>query len=258
MQHELLAPDEPAAVEAIRLEGESPFFLICDHAGARIPRALDALGLSPADLCRHIAWDIGAAGLARRLAAILDACAVLQNYSRLVIDCNRPPGSSGSIVAVSERTPIPGNESIGAWDRARREREVFRPYHDRISALLAARTAAQRTSMLVSVHSFTPVFLGQSRRWHAGILYNRDGRLARAALTALRGDAELVVGENEPYALGDGSDYAVPEYGEKQGLLHVEIEVRQDLIADELGQQSWAARLADALTAAAARCAGDA
>lgn len=245
MQHELLAPDEPAAVEVLRPEADSPFFLICDHAGARIPRALGTLGLS-------------AAGLARRLAAILDACALLQTYSRLVIDCNRPLGGSGSIVAVSERTPIPGNESIDAWDRARREREVFRPYHDRIRTLLAARKAAQRASMLISVHSFTPVFLGESRRWHAGILYNRDGRLARATLAALRGDAELVVGENQPYALGDASDYAVPEYGEKQGLLHVEIEVRQDLIADERGQQSWAVRLAEALQAAAAHCVGNA
>ncbi len=252
-QQTLLAADEPAAVDVERAAGGSPFFIICDHAGARIPRALGTLGLQAADLGRHIAWDIGAAGVARRLSALVDACAVLQTYSRLVIDCNRPPGAPGSIVAQSEATRVPGNETIDAADRERREREVFHPYHDRIRALLDARRDAGRPTLLVSVHSFTPVYLGRSRPWHAGILYNRDARLARAMLAQLRADPELVVGDNEPYAVSDFGDYAIPEYGEKRRLPHVEIEIRQDLIDGAGGQEAWARRLADTLSAAAAR-----
>ncbi len=249
----LIAADEPAAVQVERPLGVSPFFLVCDHAGARIPRALGTLGLIAADLDRHIAWDIGAADVARELAEILDACVVMQNYSRLVIDCNRPPGSAGSIVSASEGTRIPGNEAVGAADRERREREVFTPYHARIRGLLDARRTQRRPTVLVSMHSFTPVFLGRSRPWHAGILYQRDARLAVVLLEVLRRDAELIVGENEPYAVSDTSDYAIPEYGEKRGLVHVEVEIRQDLIADAAGQRAWARRLADALAIAATR-----
>ena len=247
----LLAADEPSAVEVVRADGRSPFFVVCDHAGARIPRSLDSLGLRQADLRRHIAWDIGAAAVARRLADAFDACAVLQVYSRLVIDCNRRPGTPTSIVTSSESTPVPGNAGIDEAERRRREREVFEPYHERIVGLLDRRAAEGRPTLLVSMHSFTPVFLGRARPWHVGILYNRDARLAHALLRVLRADAELVVGENEPYAVGDLTDYAIPEYGEKGGLPHVEIELRQDLIADEAGQRAWAARLADALRAAA-------
>ena len=250
LRQALLASDEPAAVEVERADGGSPFFIVCDHAGARIPRVLGTLGLTLADLRRHIAWDIGAAGVARRLSAMLDACAVLQTYSRLVIDCNRPPGVEGSIAAISEATPIPGNQAIVASERERREREVFRPYHDRIRALLDARKAAGRATVLVSVHSFTPIYLGRSRPWHVGILYNRDTRLARAMLVELRSDPDLIVGDNEPYAVSDFGDYAIPVYGEKRRLPHVEIEIRQDLIGDRYGQELWARRLADRLTAA--------
>jgi predicted N-formylglutamate amidohydrolase len=251
MQESLLAPDEPPAFRVEQELGSSPFFVICDHAGALIPRQLGSLGLSQADLRRHIAWDIGAAGVAQKLGRALDACVVLQTYSRLVIDCNRPIGSPGSIVSSSESTPIPGNASISASDGERREREVFRPYHGRIRDLLAARRTRQQTTLLVSMHSFTPVFLGAERPWHAAVLYNRDARLARALLHVLRQDQALMIGENEPYAVSDSSDYAIPEYGEKLALPHVEFEIRQDLITEEAGQQEWAKRVADGLAQAA-------
>ena len=247
----LLAEDEPPAVEVLNESGSSAFFIVCDHAGARLPRALGTLGLEPGDLERHIAWDIGAAGLTRRLSVAFDACAVLQTYSRLVIDCNRPPGVPTSIVTLSERTTIPGNATIDAAGRQRREREIFAPYHARIVELLDRRAAAGRSTLLVSMHSFTPVFLGMARPWHIGVLYQRDARLAAALLHELRADPGICVGENEPYAVSDESDYAIPEYGEKRRLPHVEIEVRQDLIADAAGQDAWAARLAAALAAAA-------
>lgn len=252
----LLAADEPSPVEVRRPRGRSTFLIVCDHAGARIPRALGSLGLAGADLARHIAWDIGAASVTRRLSETWDACAVLQRYSRLVIDCNRPPGSPTSIVAASEQTPVPGNAGVDALERQRRERAIFAPYHARIRALLNARAAANRPTVLIAMHSFTPVYLGVARPWHVGVLYRRDRRLAGALLAVLRADRTLVVGENQPYAIGDATDVAIPEYGEQRGLLHVEIEVRQDLIATPDGQRAWASRLASALTESLARCPG--
>jgi predicted N-formylglutamate amidohydrolase len=252
MMESLLSEDEPSAYRLEREQGRSAFFIICDHAGAVIPRQLNSLGLSGVDLERHIALDIGAASVALRLAELLDACVILQTYSRLVIDCNRPIGSPSSIVAVSESTRIPGNEVVSSADAVRREREVFRPYHDRIRELLDARMNRAQATLLISMHSFTPVFLAAQRPWHAAVLYNRDGRLARSLLHVLRRDSTLMIGENEPYAVSDTSDYAIPEYGEKRGIPHVEIEIRQDLIADEAGQRAWAARLAAGLQEAQA------
>lgn len=249
----LLDPDEPRAFRVEEPQGESPFLLICDHASARIPRRLGTLGLREADLQRHIASDIGIAPVALRLARQLGAFLILQEYSRLVIDCNRPPGSPQSIVTLSETTRIPGNESVSAAEAAAREREVFRPYHARLLQELHGRAEQGRLTVLVSMHSFVPCFLGQQRPWHAGVLYNRDARLARALLSVLRSDGQFVVGDNEPYSVSDSTDYAIPVYGERRGLLHVEIELRQDLIAGEAGQGEWADRLARALPVALAR-----
>ena len=249
-QQSLLNPDEPPAYCVEHEQGHSPFFLICDHAGRLIPRKLQDLGVAPGDLQRHIAWDIGAAEVARNLADLLDAFVILQNYSRLVIDCNRPIGSPTSIASSSEFTAIPGNENVTPAAAAAREREVFRPYHERIRAELDARQARGQRSVLVSIHSFTPVFGGVARPWHAGVLYQRDQRLAGPVLNLLRQDPMLVIGDNEPYAVSDATDYAIPEYGERRGLLHVEMEIRQDLIADESGQDEWAQRLARVLTSA--------
>jgi predicted N-formylglutamate amidohydrolase len=253
VQHpSLLAPDEPAAFRVEQAHGASPFLLACDHAGARVPSQLHDLGLSPDDLQRHIAWDIGAAEVASKLAAQLDAFLILQTYSRLVIDCNRPPGSEQSIVRVSEATRIPGNEAVSPLQAQAREREVFRPYHERLTAELDHRRAQGRPTILIAMHSFTPVFHGSTRPWQMGLLYNRDPRLARALLHILRRDTDLVVGDNEPYAVSDTTDYALPVYGEQRGLPHVGIELRQDLIADEAGQRAWAVRLAQALHTAVA------
>lgn len=248
----MLEPDEPAAFRVEREQGASPFVLTCDHASARVPRRLGSLGLAAHDLQRHIAWDIGAAAVASRLAARLDACLILQSYSRLVIDCNRPPGSEQSIVALSEATRIPGNESVSPDEALARERDVFRPYHDRICTELDERDAQHRRTIVVAVHSFTPTFHGRQRPWHAGMLYNRDRRLAQALLRALRVDASLVIGDNEPYSVSDNTDYTLPVYGEQRGLLHVGIELRQDLISAEAGQEQWADRLAHSLLSAVA------
>ena len=246
----LLAADEPAAFQVEREQGRSPFFLTCDHASAKVPRRLKSLGVPAQHLQRHIAWDIGAAAVATRLAKRLDAFLILQNWSRLVIDCNRPPGSAQSILRLSENTRIPGNESLSPDEVLAREVEIFRPYHNRIQAALDLRQAQGRPTILIALHSFTPTLHGMRRPWHAGLLYNRDRRLAEALLPILRADADLVVGDNEPYAVSDSTDYTIPVYGERRGLLHVGIELRQDLIADDAGQERWSERLEQALRTA--------
>lgn len=246
----LLAPGEPPPFQTVREPGRSSYLLTCDHAGNLLPRCLGNLGLRPSDLQRHIAWDLGAEALARRLAEALDAFLIVQTYSRLVIDCNRPPHSPTSIAPVSESTPIPGNIQIEPAQADARRREIFQPYHDRIVAELDARKTATRPTILVAVHSFTPVFKGESRPWHVGVLYNRDARLAGILLDHFRAESGLVVGDNQPYSVNDDSDYAIPVYGERLGIPHVELEIRQDLLADEPGQTAWAKRLAEALVRA--------
>jgi predicted N-formylglutamate amidohydrolase len=250
---QLLDKDEPPAVAVENADGRSTYFLTCDHAGRRLPRRLGMLGLPHSEIERHIAWDIGAAGTARRMAAALDAILVMQPYSRLVIDCNRAPGVATSIVRLSELTPIPGNENLTEAEAAARVDEIFRPYHDRITAELDQRERNGRPTLLVSVHSFTPVFKGESRRMQVAVLYNRDPRFARLVHGLLLAEGDLVVGENDPYALSDETDYTIPVHGEQRGLPHVELEIRQDLIGDEAGQQAWANRLVRLLRAAHAR-----
>ncbi|KAF1706574.1 N-formylglutamate amidohydrolase [Pseudoxanthomonas sacheonensis] len=245
----LLGADDPAPFTVHREHGDSPFVLIADHAGQKIPARLGDMGLTQAELDRHIGWDIGIAGLAERLSEKLDAFAILQTYSRLVIDCNRPLEAPGSIVAVSDGTTIPGNESLDDDARTARALEIFAPYHARITQELDRRSEESPAPVLVSLHSFTPVFAGFVRPWHTGVLYHRDARLAHALRDALRAEAGLVVGDNEPYAVSDTSDFAVPVHGEQRGLLHVELEIRQDLIDDAAGQEEWAERLARILPA---------
>lgn len=251
--YRLLAPDDPAPVEVLRPHGASPVFLTCEHSGKCFPARLGTLGLGPRDLERHITYDIGAAGVARRLSARLDAALVLQAYSRLVVDCNRWPSAHDFVTVHSEDTDIPGNVGIGDAERAARATEIFHPYHDTIASLLDQRLEAERPTVLVAVHSCTPVYLGVSRPWHVGVLFDKDRRLADLLLELLGSEAELCVGENEPYFLTDEKDYAVPVHGERRGLVHVELEIRQDLIATEAGQHEWGDRLADVLREALGR-----
>ncbi len=243
----LLAVDEPAPVSVYNEGGKSPFLLVADHAGNLIPRALGRLGIAEGECERHIAWDIGVASLGRRLASVLDATFIRQNYSRLVIDCNRPLESTTSIADISEDTPIPGNAGLSDCARQIRAREIFRPYHDRIEAELDCRGQSGRAAALISLHSFTPVFKGATRPWHAGVLYNRDARFARRVLASLNQENDLLVGDNAPYIVSDASDYTIPIHAERRGLHHVLVEIRQDLIADKSGQRAWALRLARVL-----------
>jgi predicted N-formylglutamate amidohydrolase len=250
MTDPLLGPGEPGPFTLANAAGGSVFLLTCDHGGREIPRGLGRLGLAEPDTFRHIAWDIGIADVGRRLSPQLDAALIVQTYSRLVIDCNRDPSVPSSIPEISEDTEIPGNRNLTETDRAARQIAIFRPYQDRIAALLDERRSAGRASILVALHSFTPVFRGVARPWHVGVLFNRDARLARPLLDLLRAEGDLVVGENEPYRVTDLTDYTVPVHGERRGLPYVEIEIRQDLITEPAGQAAWADRLARLLPAA--------
>jgi predicted N-formylglutamate amidohydrolase len=237
----LLAPDDPPVFTVGNENGTSPFLIVADHAGKQMPRRLGTLGLASAERARHIAWDIGAGAVADRIAKTLDAFVIRQNYSRLVIDCNRAPSAPTSILSVSELTPVPGNVSLTETQKLTRRRDIFDPYHNRIALELERRRDAGQPTTLISVHSFTPVFKSVARRWHVGVLYNRAPRFAHSLLELLRSEHGLVVGDNEPYSLSDETDYTIPIHGEQRGLDHVEIEIRQDLVTDEAGQKKWAA-----------------
>lgn len=247
-----IAADEPPPFSLVNATGRSPYLLLCDHASNRIPRRLGSLGLVADDLDRHIAWDIGAATVARRLSVALDAPLFLAGYSRLVIDCNRPLGAAGSIVTVSEDSPIPGNRDLLPEEKAARAAVFFEPYHRAIAAFLDDRAARGAATAIVGVHSFTPVFHGRARPWHVGFSYRKDRRLPDALLALMRRDPGLAVGENQPYPITLEGDFAIPVHGEVRGLPCALVEIRQDLIAGETGAAEWATRLTDALRTIAA------
>lgn len=247
----LIGVGEPPAFVCRAGAADSPFVIIGDHASRRIPAKLGTLGLCDADISRHIGWDIGIAGVIEHLAEELDGFAIRQNYSRLVIDCNRPLDSPTLIAQVSEATSIPGNMGLSAAQREQRLDEIFWPYHRTIAAELDRRAVDDLPTLFVSMHSFTPIYNGEQRPWHLGVLYHRDVDVARKALALLRESGEWRVGDNQPYAISTTSDYAVPVHAEPRGLPCIELEVRQDLIADSDQQRIWAGRIAHWLRALA-------
>jgi len=238
----------PTAVDIFNVAGASPVLLLCPHASNYIPHPYRNLGLPESELQRHIAWDIGAAGVTRRLAQVLDAPAFLGTYSRLMIDLNRALHAESSIVTRSEITDIPGNAALTPSERARRTSRIFTPFHRSIEAHLAERELAKRRVVLVAIHSFTPIFHGTPRAWHAGVLFERSARLAHATIERLRAaDGELHVGANVPYSVTPDDDYCLWVYADKIGNPGVEIEIRQDLLARPEHQEAWANRLAQTL-----------
>ncbi|MET3843438.1 N-formylglutamate amidohydrolase [Bradyrhizobium sp. OAE829] len=240
----LLGPADVPPVGEYYDSGRSPFLLTCDHYGRLIPQALGDLGLPESELVRHIAWDIGIAGVAEMLSKHLGAHLIVQRYSRLVIDCNRPPDVASSIPLISETTTIPGNEGLAREAAELRRTQIFDPYHRRIGEIIDARRERKMPTILVSLHSFTPVYAGIARPWHIGTLYQRDKLLPPLLLQLLRAEPDLVVGDNEPYAVSDQTDYTIPVHAEARGLMNTGIEIRQDLISDQAGEKAWADRLA--------------
>jgi len=241
----LLAPDEPSPFEV--LDGAAAVLFVCDHASRRIPRSLDGLGIAGEDRTRHIAWDIGAAEVARTLAARFGAKTMLANYSRLVVDLNRAPTDPTFIPVISDGTVIPGNKDLSPEAVANRVETLFRPYHD---ALAGAMTGLKRRGpppALVSVHSFTPVYKNETRPWHVGVLWDRDGRMALPFMEGLRARPGICVGDNEPYSGRDHYAYTVDRHARHHGLPDLSIEIRHDLIDKPTGVAEWAAVVGDVL-----------
>ena len=224
-------------------DGAGPFVIVCDHASNRLPREYDTLGLSPDALLSHIAWDPGALPVSRALSAMLDAPLLWPDASRLIVDCNRDPGAPDLIVAESEGRAVPGNRDVGEGERVRRLGAIHVPYHNAIDRCLESRTGSGRATAVVAVHSFTPVYLGRSRPWEIGIVFDEDRRLADSLIAALKADPTLNVGVNQPYSPADRVYYTLTRHARPRGLSAVMIEIRNDLIANGAGQKAWADRL---------------
>lgn len=244
---------DPAPVESYNPDGRTPLLLLCDHASNVIPARLRQLGLHEVLLRdHHIAWDLGAADLTRRLARRLDAPALLSGYSRLVIDCNRAPGDPQSIPMVSDSVIVPGNQNLSDAAAQQRADACFWPYHHAVGDAVAVLWRHGPPPVLVAIHSFTPTFNGQHRPWHIGLLWNHDPRLMRLLQTELAQDRyqpALCIGDNQPYSARD-IEFTLARHAASAGLAHVALELRQDLLADAAGREHWAGVVGDALVAA--------
>ena len=241
----LLLSSDPNPVELVNAHSDHPVVLVCEHAGQAVPDALNGLGLPPGALDAHIGWDIGARAVTLRLAKALGMPAVLQRYSRLVIDCNRPPEAPDSVPAVSDGVLVPDNAGLNDKARQARVSEIFEPFHDATAALLDH--PCRRATF--AIHSFTPSMGGRTRPWDIGLLYRYDEKtspLLRDSIAAIRPD--LLIGMNEPYQIDDESDWFVPHHGEARGFAHSLIEIRNDQIVDVAGQAIFADLLSAALT----------
>lgn len=244
-----LSLSDPPPVEVINVNGRSKFVLICEHAGTVIPQRLNALRLPQSEMLRHIAYDIGAEGVARQLADQLDAPLFLQRYSRLVVDCNRPFEAPDCIPEVSDGTIIPANLRLSESERRQRYTEIHEPFHREVSLFLDRRATAGKPVVLVAIHSFTPQLIeGPERPWQLGVLSNRDRSFAVRFLDAFqKRNPTRASAHNQPYIVDDIGDYAIPVHGERRGLPHVLLEIRNDLIGDLDGQRTWAELIAETL-----------
>jgi predicted N-formylglutamate amidohydrolase len=234
-------------VHVLNPEGSSRWVLLCDHASNRVPEEVGStLGLPPTDLARHIAWDPGTAGVVEGLSSLLDAPAVLSDFSRLVIDPNRGEDDPTLLMKLYDGTIIPGNRHADAAERERRLALFHRPYHAAVARLLDARDAP----VICSIHSFTPQLRGRPPRpWQVGVLFSEDRRLSDPLIARLKADSDLCVGVNQPYS-GHLPGDTMDRHAIARGRLHVLVELRNDLIFDTKGQHAWAARLAPLLQAA--------
>ena len=241
----LLSDLDPSPVEFVNQASEAPVLLLCEHAGRAIPKSLGTLGLNEEVLMSHRGWDIGAESLARNLAKRLNAPLILQRYSRLVIDSNRPPGTSESILGTSDGVEIEMNKRLSLHEREAREKAIFAPMDQAISDAFSAN---QRIAAF-SIHSFSPQLGGQSRPWHAGFLTRRSMSTAKALIDSLKKKRPgLNLAINEPYSVDDETDWFIPFHAEARGLQHCLIEVRNDQISDEPGVNLWSDLLGNALS----------
>jgi predicted N-formylglutamate amidohydrolase len=247
-EHGLIVAENP--------EGSGPFVFVCDHASNRIPEEFKSFGFAEDTLQTHIAWDPGALGVARHLAARFDGPLLWPDASRLIIDCNRALDSKTLIVTESEGRPVPANFGLTERERSRRLDCIHRPYHVAIDACLERRLTRRRPAALIAVHSYTPVYLGKARPWQVGIVFGDDRRMTDLLIQGLKADPTLTVGINEPYAPADQVYYTVERHAGARRLPAAMIEIRNDEIADEGGERRWADRLAGILAQAEASPAG--
>jgi len=242
------------AYECLNLDGGAPLLLICDHASNRVPPELDNLGLTLEQLNQHIGWDIGAADIARALSRLMDAPAVLCSTSRLVIDVNRAPGDASRIPQISDQIVIPGNQNLTEADKIGRAEKYFCPYHHAIAETLTylrrPGEPSRNIPAIFSIHTFTPSMPsknGSKRPWHAGVLWNRDPRIAEPLIRLLQNHSDnLIIGNNEPYS-GKEIYYSVDCHASSSGFPHCAIEVRQDLVETLEGAFYWAKIIAEIL-----------
>ena len=236
-----------SAIELFNESAVAPILLLCDHAGNKVPGDLDRLGLDNNSLERHIAWDIGAAQVTRVLATELDAPAILNHTSRLVIDVNRRPLTHGSIPAVSDGCVVPGNSSLSREAINQRIRRYFLPYHRCVAQKIAAKISRGIAPVIVAVHSFTPVMDGETRPWHVGVMWRSDKRVAHPAMSALQKIDGMIVGDNQPYSGFRAFGYTINFHAQRPHLPHVMFELRQDEIATGSHAERYGLILADVL-----------
>ena len=246
-----LFEDEEPCVSVLNASGLSPYVLTCDHASNRLPRCIGDLGLSDDQMQSHIAWDPGAHEVAVGLSAMLDAPLVFSNYSRLVVDLNRPPSSRGHIPEASAGIAIPANAALPHAERDARFRALFLPYHGAISDLLDTRMRLAMPVLLVAVHSFTANYPGETRPWHIGVTHRFDKGLGTEIVRLMRQRTTLSIGDNQPYQIDDIDDMTIPVHAEKRGLPNALIELRQDTLASRSGIAEATGCLSEILSLAA-------
>lgn len=248
------AGDRSEAVEVINPQGAGGVLLLCEHASSHIPARYDGLGLDAMARESHAAWDPGALALALHLSQALDAPLVASRVSRLVYDCNRPPEAEGAMPAKSERIEVPGNRNLTPEQRAERTETVYRPFCATVSDVIAARQEAGRPTVLITVHSFTPVYHGVPRDTEIGILHDSDSRMADAMLAGASQLPHRRIARNDPYGPEDGVTHSLKLHGIAHGLANVMIEVRNNLLADEAGVAALAEELMTLIAPALALC----
>jgi predicted N-formylglutamate amidohydrolase len=242
-----MGEEQSSAFTLLRPEGRGGFVLLCDHASNHVPEGLKSLGLSPSDLTRHIAWDIGAREIATRLSELLDAPAILSGVSRLVIDCNRHLDAGDLIPEISDGIVIPGNLGLSSADRTLRIRRWFSPYHQAVESLLVGQAALGQAPMVISIHSMTMTMAGCLRPWQIALSSHQDRSFVEPMLAALRRPGDALVGDNQPYDLDPAVDFSIPHHAMRRALPYLQVEFRQDEVAEPAGQERWARRLAAAL-----------